>query len=136
MRRLRKRSARQQGTALLIAILVLLIVSSALAVIAASIQLDLLHHRRQERLVRLTASTDAGMAETLAELQADASFPGFEPYEYNGALVETTVQTIGSKLVRIIVSALSEGEERFVEAQVLMEKEGPKVLNWRRLPPG
>jgi len=76
------------------------------------------------------------MAETLAELQVDASFPGFEPYEYNGALVETTVQTIGSKLVRIIVSALSEGEERFVEAQVLLEKEGPKVLSWRRLPPG
>lgn len=124
----------ERGSALAIALLALLLVSLAVVVISAPLGLELRETRRLDRDVRLTALTDAALAEALAELADDPGFPGYDPYDFGKARLESTVAVTGFEKVRVVVSARYKGDLRRAQAEVQLGVTGPKVLGWRRLP--
>ncbi|MCB1057044.1 MAG: hypothetical protein KDD11_16200 [Acidobacteria bacterium] len=134
MRRPARGSHHQRGSALAIALLTLLLVSLAIVVITVPLGLEIRETRRLGRDVRLTALADAALAEALGELAEDASFPGYDPYEFKNAQLESTVTASGFEKVRVVVSARYLGATRRAEAQVQLGVGGPKVLSWRRVP--
>ena len=130
VRRMRRK---EDGFALASVLLAILLLSIALALVAASLQLRMGLVRREARSLTLTALSDAAMAETLAELGEDAYFHGVPEHGLGPGRLRSEVRFLSPGRYEIVATATYAGRERTVEAEVLKPAGAPpQVLRWRR----
>jgi hypothetical protein len=125
-------SASERGTALVFALATLTLVAITIAVVAAELQSRGAGVVIEERSVRLTALSDAAMAETLAELSAHgAEFAGVPERRVEGGTMSSSVRPIGEWEAEVIAVGSRDGWISTIRARVFLEG-GPRVLWWQR----
>ena len=124
---------RDDGFALASVLLAILLLSIGLALVAASLQLRMGLVRQEARSVTLTALSDAALAETLAELSEDATFPGVLEHELGPGRLRSKVWLVYPGRYEVVATAIYAGRRRTVEAEVLRPLGAPaRVVRWRR----
>jgi len=126
------RRRRQNGYALLVALVVLLLVSIALALLAAGLQIRMRLVRQEAQILRLMALSDAALAETLASLNVDPGFDGVAEQPFGGGRISSAVRSLGDNQYEVLAVALYAGKERAVEAEVVRTPLGVAVVRWER----
>jgi type II secretory pathway pseudopilin PulG len=125
---------REAGFALPGALLAVFLVSIALALVAASLQLRMRLVQRESRAVTLMALSDAALAEALAHLSENAAFRGSPEHAFGGGSLKSRVQPISAIRFEIEATATYAGRSRTVEAEVIRPPgETPRVVHWRRV---
>jgi hypothetical protein len=129
----RRREPRDAGFALASVLLAILLLSIGLALVAASLQLRMGLIRQEARSITLTALADAALAETLAELSADAFFHGVPEHELGPGRLRSEVRFLSPGRYQVVATAIYAGRRRTVEAEVLRPPGAPaRVVRWRR----
>jgi hypothetical protein len=119
----------------MVALFVMLLIGLAMAVAAAALLLHMRSMRHEVRTVRLIALTDAVIAETLAELDANPAFPGLATHDFGGGEVGSRVTATGPTGREVTGWARYHGAVRVVRVQVRLEDDiGLEVWGFRRLP--
>lgn len=123
---------RERGHGLTLALLVLVLMMTALGLVASSMRRTMEEDRREVRTVSLIALTDAALAETLAFLAEDESFRGVEEHPFGRGLISSEVRPLSSRRVEILARAAYGGLDRTARAQVQLTGGGPVVTAWQR----
>lgn len=123
----------ESGQALVLALFVVLLLSLALALVAASLGRGMRNVRHQARDLHLTALTDAAVAAGLAHLAEDRSFRGFTNRPLDGGRISSRVEPRSSKSWVIEVAATWGGGRRRARVGVVETVNGFRVGGWRRL---
>ena len=110
------------------------LLSIALALLAASLQLRMRLVREDAQTVILTALSDAAVAETLANLVQSPDYPGAPEHELGQGTISTKVESLGPGLYDVIAVAKYSGRTRTVEAEIFRAPGIAHVRRWRRLP--
>jgi hypothetical protein len=124
----------EAGYGLLTALLVLFLLSVALALLAGSLQLRMRLVREDAQTVILTALSDAAVAEAVANLVQSPDYQGAPEHEFGQGKIATQVQSRGPGLFDVIAVATYAGRTRTVEAEVFRAPGIARVRRWRRLP--
>jgi len=114
---------RERGSALLTALLTLFLVSIAIALVAASLQLRMRLVRQEVQTVNLVTLADAALAETLAHIFADASFAGVQQHPLGKGAIRSQVQVLEArepvyKKYEVVATGSYAGKDRAVRAVV------------------
>jgi hypothetical protein len=107
----------QRGYALLLALFALLTAELAALIAAASLAVHFREVRHESETIRLTAITDAAVAETLAELARSPAHRGLSRRPFAGGWIESRVETRGGRGGRFrleIEAGLGHRERRVV----------------------
>lgn len=127
------RKRREQGYALLAAVLVVFLLSIALALLGASLQLRMRLVREEGKTVILGALSDAAVAEALANLAQSANYSGAPVHELGGGFIGSQVEALGAGVYDVVATATFGGRSRVVQAEVVREPGRARVRFWRRL---
>jgi hypothetical protein len=123
------------GYALLTALVVILLVSIALGLLGASLQLRMRLVREDGVHVVLAALSDAAVAEAMAHLAASADYSGSPMHDFGGGRIASEVSPADTGLFTVLATAEYAGSKRIVEAEVVRPPgAAPRVRRWRRLP--
>jgi hypothetical protein len=126
------RLSSERGTALVFALATLTLVAITVAAVAAEIQSRGAGVVIEERSVRLTALSDAAMAETLAELaDKGLAFGGVKERKVEGGSMSSTVQPIGEWEAAVTAVGSRDDWSSVIRARVHIHG-GPRVLWWKR----
>ncbi|HJX26951.1 MAG TPA: hypothetical protein VJ885_03500 [Thermoanaerobaculia bacterium] len=128
-----RRGRRERGYALLTALVILLLVSIALAILAGALQVRLRLVRQEAEILHLGALSDAALAEALYSLTYDQNFTGKDEHDFGGGKIASEVERIAAERYRVRATAIYAGNERTVEAEVWRTYRGARVVRWRRL---
>jgi type II secretory pathway pseudopilin PulG len=124
---------RQRGYALLVTLVVILLLSIALGLLAAALQIRMRLVRQEAQMLKLMALSDAVLAETLAMLTYDPDFPGVAEQDYGGGRIASTVRPLGSHRWEILATASYAGKLRAVDAEAFCPPKGAaRVVHWER----
>jgi hypothetical protein len=130
------RASRQDGYALLLALVVIFLVFIALALVFAALALRLRQAQLETQTVHLVALSDAGMAEALAGLARDPGFPGTPWHELARGSVSSQIEPVSSKIFRVTTQVSYAGRGRGAQAMVQMDAPGQlRVMSWQRIAP-
>ena len=122
----------ERGSALVFALATLTLIAITIAAVAAELQSRGAGVVVEERSVRLTALSDAAMAETLAELSAQGTgFAGVPERRVEGGTMSSSVRPIGEWEAEVIAVGSRDGWVSTIRARVFVEG-GPRVLWWQR----
>lgn len=128
------RARGERGFAVVLSLVALLLVSVALALLAVSLRIEMRDSLRSAARVRLTALSDAGLAITLARLDAaHGAYRGLREEPFDGGTVSSRVERVSANRLRIVVTARTGGRVRTTEAWAL-QGSTLRVLRWRRVP--
>ena len=121
-----------RGSALIVALATLTLIAITIAAVTAELQSRGAGVEIEERSVRLTALSDAAMAETLAELSAQGTgFTGVVERRFEGGTISSGVRPIGEWEAEVIAVGSRDGWVSTIRARVFLEG-GPRVLWWQR----
>ena len=121
-----------RGSALVVALATLTLIAITIAAVTAELQSRGAGVEIEERSVRLTALSDAAMAETLAELSAQGTGCfGVAERRVEGGAISSTVRPIGAWEAEVIAVGSRHGWVSTVRARVFLTG-GPRVLWWQR----
>jgi hypothetical protein len=122
----------ERGSALVFALATLTLIAITIAAVTAELQARGAGVVIEERSVRLTALSDAAMAETLAGLSAQgSSFAGVPERRVEGGTMSSSVRPIGEWEAEVIATGSRDGWVSTIRARVFLEG-GPRVLWWQR----
>ena len=122
----------QRGSALVFALATLTLGAITVAAVTAELQSRGAGVGIEERSVRLTALSDAAMAETLAELSTSgAAFAGVPERPVDGGIMSSRVRPIGEWEAEVVAIGSRDGWASTIRARVFLEG-GPRVLWWQR----
>lgn len=124
---------REKGYVLLTVVLVIFLLSIALALLGASLQLRMRLVREEGRTVILGALSDAALAEALANLAQSASYSGTPEHELGGGRIGSQVEPLGAGIYDVVATATFGGRRRVVQAEVVRQPGMARVRFWRRL---
>lgn len=134
VRRRRARCGRSgRGYALLIALVVVFLISVALALLAASLALRMRLVRDEVRATTLTALCDAALAEALSDLAVGRT-AGIREHPFGDGTIGSEVEALGHEAYSITATAHFAGRARSAVASVVRDAAGTRVVCWRRLP--
>ena len=128
-----RRAHREEGYALVTALLVIFLLAVALGLLAASLNLRLRTTIDDAQRVVLSALSDAAVAEAVAVLVQQADFRGAPEHGLGGGSISSRVEPVSANVFRIVATATYKGRQRVVEATVLRAAGETSVLRWRRL---
>jgi len=128
------RAASERGSAVLMALLVLVLLGAAFALLAGLLIHRMHRVQRDLRHTDLTALSDAAMAETLANLAASPVYPGVVEHSLGDGTIRSTVRHGAGGAFTIEVRASVRGRTVAVEAEGTMTETGPRVTAWRGIP--
>ena len=128
----RRRS--EEGYALLTALVVVTLLSIALALLAASLQIRMRLVRQESQALELMALSDAALAETLYNLTYDRYFHGVEEHPFGRGTIASDIEFQGPDQYRVTAIASVEGRRRTVRAEVVRTPQGAQVVRWERVP--
>ncbi len=123
----------ESGTALVMALLVLFLVSVSLTILAFSLQLRMRLVREDAETVILGALSDAAVDEAVAGLALDSSYTGAATHDFGKGTIESRVDPLGSGLYDVTATAIYDGRKRVVDAQVFRAIGEIEVRGWRRV---
>jgi hypothetical protein len=124
----------ESGYALVVALMVVFLVSISLALLAASLQIRLRTEGEGGETVILSALSDGAVAESLANLAEDASFPGISDKALGNGRIRSTVEPLdGERNFRVLATATYRQRRRVVEVEVLRDPGVARVIRWRRV---
>ena len=121
----------RKGHGLILALVVVVVMTTALGLLAASMTMGMREVQREVRIVSLIALVDAAMAETLAYLAEDEDFPGVSERPFGGGMISSEVRLLGEGRAEVVGSATYGGRQRSIRAEVLLTSRGPRVLGLR-----
>jgi hypothetical protein len=128
---------RDQGYALLAALVVLLLVSISLALLAAALQIRMRLVRQESEILELGALSDAALAEALYGLTYDREFSGKEEHPFGRGAIASEVEKLGLDHYLVRATGIYARQRRTVQAEVLRTPRGARVVRWQRAsPPG
>ncbi len=121
---------RRQGYVLLMALFVLAVTLSAMAVIAGSLGYRMWLLRQEARSLQLTALTDAAVAKALAELSRDANYGGTEEAEpFGDGTIAIVARRVATLRAVVEVRATYGGGGRAARAEV--DLDSLEVTSWQ-----
>lgn len=123
---------RESGYALVTVLLAVFLLSVALALVGASLQLRMRLVQDEARDLRLRALSDAALAETLARLAESAYFDGVEEHPFGGGAIRSEVRFLAPGRFEVVATASYSWEERTVRAEVLRHPGQARVVRWER----
>jgi type II secretory pathway component PulK len=123
----------ESGTALVMALLVLFLVSVSLTILAFSLQLRMRLVREDAETVILGALSDAAVDEAVAGLALDSSYTGAAQHDFGKGKIESRVESMGSGLYDVVATAVYDRRKRVVDAQVFRSVNKIEVRGWRRV---
>ena len=132
--------SRESGHALLLALFVLLLSATAIALVGQALLMQWNETRAHAERVRIMALADAALAETLAELAQQPGFIGLASTLWGGGVLESRVRTTGGvgpngRQIRIDITATVGGRSRsYVARARIQDGRPPTVLQWRPEP--
>ena len=122
----------ERGTALVFALATLTLVAITIAGVTAELRSRGAGVVIEERSVRLTALSDAAMAETLAELSGQgAAFPGVVERRVEGGTMSSSVRHISAWEVEVFAVGSRDGWSSVIRAKVSLQA-APRVVWWQR----
>ena len=125
-------SGQERGSALVFALATLSLIAITIAAVTAEIQTRGAGVVIEERSVRLTALSDAAMAETLAQLSDQGiAFAGVPERRVEGGTMSSSVRIISAWEVEILAVGSRNGWSSVIRAKVSLHN-GPKVVWWQR----
>ncbi len=124
----------ESGTALVMALLVLFLLSVALALLAESLQLRMRMARDEAESVAVNSLSDSALEEAMAELALDPNYAGAPKHDFGGGTLQTKVISLGPGLYDVTATATYGTRHRVVEAQVFRGGGGVTIRHWRRVP--
>ncbi len=125
-------SGRERGSALVFALATLTLIAITIAAVTAEIQTRGAGVVIEERSVRLTALSDAAMAETLAELsEKGIAFTGVAERPVEGGTMSSSVRIISAREVEVLAVGSRGGWSSVIRAKVSFGR-GPRVVWWQR----
>jgi type II secretory pathway component PulK len=124
----------ESGTALVMALLVLFLVSVSLTLLAFSLQIRMRLVREDAESIILGALSDAAVDEAVAGLALDSSYTGATKHDFGKGTIESKVESLGPGLYDVVATAVYDGRKRVVDAQVFRAPGEAYVRNWRRVP--
>jgi hypothetical protein len=131
-RPLRRKLNRESGSAVALALMLLLVLALALAVLSEGVVARMREEQREMQSVRLAASCDAALAESLAGLAASPGFPGVSARPFAGGKIESEVKSAGTG--RVVRARATLGDRvREIEAEIQFASGRPWVVKWRRV---
>jgi type II secretory pathway pseudopilin PulG len=116
------------------ALLVVFLLSVALALLAESLQLRMRLARDETEAVVLGSLSDSALEEAMAELQQDPNYTGTPKHDFGGGTIKSSVESLGPGLYDITGTATYAGHRRVVEIQAFRSGGGISVRHWRRVP--
>lgn len=122
---------RQRGSALVFALAALTLVAVTVLAVTAGVRSRGAGVVMEERHVRLSALSDAAMAESLAELARNAAFTGIPERRIEGGSIASAVRPVGLYEVELEATGRRNGWRSVVIGRVDLEH-GPRVLRWER----
>jgi hypothetical protein len=127
---------REQGFVSLLGIAVVVLIASAAGIVAVLHDARVQELRLEERNLRLTALSDAVVAETLAYLAVDPAHRGFSPRPYGCGTIASRVVTTAPH-ERQLTGVVTWGEwSTRLEATIELMPEGPRVTRWQQVKAG
>ena len=125
----------EAGFGLLVALMVLFLLSIALALLAGSLQIRMRLVREDAETVILSALSDAAVAEAVANLAQNPAYPGAGAHDFGHGKIATVVTQLGPGVFDVVATATYATRTRSVEAEVFR---APGVVahvrRWRRRP--
>ena len=126
---------KEAGFALPAVLLAVLLLSIALALVAASLQLRMGLVRREAQSLTLTALSDAALAETVAWISQDPTYGGVPPRAFGGGRLQSEVRLLSPGRYAVVATAVYAGRTRTVEAEVGRPPGEPaRVVRWLKKP--
>jgi hypothetical protein len=125
-------SVKERGSALVFALATLTLVAITVAAVTSELQSRGAGVVIEERSVRLTALSDAAMAETLAELSDKGiAFAGVAERRVEGGAMSSSVRIISAWEVEVFAIGSRDGWSSVIRAKVSLNG-GPRVVWWQR----
>ena len=125
-------SRHERGSALVFALATLTLIAITIAAVTAEIQTRGAGVVIEERSVRLTALSDAAMAETLAELSDKGiSYAGIAERRVEGGMISSSVRVISAWEVEVLAVGSRNGWSSVIRAKVSLQT-SPRVVWWQR----
>jgi hypothetical protein len=121
---------RERGSALLVAIVALVVVSVGAQALHAILVRDLRGLQAERNAVQLRALTDAALAVTLSRLSADPVVRGVPRQRLDFGFFESAVRAVGPGAVEVLATGEAGGRRSTVKARVALEPAGPRVVGW------
>jgi len=122
----------ERGSALVFALATLTLIAITIAAVTAELQTRGAGVVIEERSVRLTALSDAAMAETLAELsEKGIAFAGVTNRPVEGGAMSSSVRIISAWEVEVLAVGSRDGWNSVIRAKVSLVS-GPRVVWWQR----
>ncbi len=118
------------GHALFVTMIVLLLVASAVGLVASHYGLQARIVSQEARRIHLTALTDAAVAESLARLDETSGYDGIPRREFGGGTITSRIDPMSGDRRKILASATYRGWTRTVRVQVRIEETGLVVESW------
>ena len=126
------RRKNEGGYALLLALVVLFLVSSALSLLADGLALRNRLAKSEADSIHLTALTDAAVAEALAGLSQSIGYTGAAEHSVGTGTVQSRVTQLSSVQYQIDASGTYDSLTRQVTAVVQLNAGSLQVITWRR----
>ena len=125
-------SVHERGSALVFALATLTLIAITIAAVTAEVQARGAGVVIEERSVRLTALSDAAMAETLAELsEKGIAYAGFSERRVEGGTMSSTVRVVSAWEVEALAVGSRDGWSSVIRAKVSLQT-SPRVMWWQR----
>jgi hypothetical protein len=125
-------SRQERGSALIFALATLTLVAITVAAVTSELQSRGAGVVIEERSVRLTALSDAAMAETLAGLSDKGiAFAGIAERRVEGGTMSSSVQIISAWEVEVLAIGSRDSWNSVIRAKVSLNG-GPRVVWWQR----
>lgn len=131
-RRQAVRPGSSSGYALFMALLVIFLLSIALALVAASLEIRLRQVRREETTLTLLALSDAALAEAVSDVAYDPTFAGVPAHRFGGGTISSRAQSVTPDVFQVVAMASYAGRRRAVHALVQRTPGGARVTYWER----
>lgn len=125
-------SGYERGSALVFALATLTLIAITITAVTAEIQTRGTGVVIEERSVRLTALSDAAMAETLAELSDKGiAYAGISERRVEGGTMSSSVRVISAWEVEVLAVGSRNGWSSVIRAKVSLQT-SPRVVWWQR----
>ena len=121
---------RRRGHVLMVAVIVMLVVASAVALIWGHYRLQMQLAIRQTRQVRLVALNDAAVAEALARLAQNPAFRGEASHAFGAGQISSEIRSLDDNRREILAAAKIGGWSRRTRLEVTLVANGPRVDTW------
>lgn len=115
--------------------LVLLLTSSAVALLAADLTARLRADRAAATTLELRLLTDAAIARALADLDESLAPGTLGPSVLGRGTIQSRTESLGGERWRLLASATVGSAQRHVAVEVVRRGSTFQTLSWRRLDP-